>query len=224
MSGVTVVYHIWTGGQWRKPLREFSDALVAAEFTGLVRVGIVGPVGWEELRTEFPRLCRFPIVVADHGNEHLTLNAVRTMLISEHVQGPPDRVGGHVLYAHTKGSHDNTPFRDRWRRSMTNRLVGQWRSVAALLDTGQIDAVGSHWLTEAQFGSAIFSQTRPAPGSGFFGGNFWMARADYLRSLPPCPAEPRWAAESWIGTRRPRVYDLLPGWPNDRLWPELLAA
>jgi hypothetical protein len=106
---------------------------------------------------------------------------------------------------------------------MLSRVVKPWRDNLGLLEDGA-DAVGNHWLTEEGFpGMLTAGMTDPAPGSGFFGGNFWMARSDYIRTLPECPPEPRWQAESWIGWGYPRVVDLLPGWPHDNRWPEQCA-
>jgi hypothetical protein len=103
---------------------------------------------------------------------------------------------------------------------MTSRVIEGWESNRAWLEEG-FDAVGCHWLTEADHPGMFGPMTLPAEGSGFFGGNFWMARCDYLRTLPECEPEPRWKAESWIGLNKPRVVDLLPGWPHDNRWPEL---
>jgi hypothetical protein len=128
---------------------------------------------------------------------------------------------GAVLYCHTKGAYTVEPFRDRWRRSMARRVISPWRDHLRTLD--KLDAVGCHWLTEAVY-PGMFGATRPADGGGFFGGNFWVARCDYVRSLPPCVAEPRFEAERWIGLGRPRVLDLLPGWPHDNRWPDLLEG
>jgi hypothetical protein len=149
------------------------------------------------------------IAEADAGFESVTVNMVREYAREN---------DGAVLYAHSKGSSDTSPFRTRWRRSMISRVVANRRDNLALLATH--DAVGCHWLTEAAF-PGMFGPTTPANESGFFGGNFWMARCDYLRTLPVCEAEPRWKAEAWIGLGSPRVVDLLPGWPHDNRWPEL---
>jgi hypothetical protein len=45
-----------------------------------------------------------------------------------------------------------------------------------------------------------------------------MARCDYLRKLPYCLPGDRMNAELWIGLEKPRVLDLLPGWPNEGLF------
>jgi hypothetical protein len=140
----------------------------------------------------------------DGPSEAATLNAVREhALVND----------GAVLYAHTKGAADDSDFRVRWRHSMTNRVVVRWQEHLATLETGDVDAVGCHWLTPEAYPGMV--------NTPFFGGNFWMARCDYLRTLPPCPSEPRFEAELWVGRNNPRVIDLLPGWPDDNRWPEL---
>lgn len=202
---LAVFYHAYVGGRWQIPVAEHARALEHAGFTGTVRIGAVGP------REDRRRVVEcFPharlVAEADSGFEALTINALRGYAL-EH--------DGAVLYAHTKGAATVEAFRDRWRRSMTDRVIGRlWENVA-LLD--EVDAVGCHWLTEQQF-PGMFGPTLPP----FFGGNFWVARCDYLRTLPECPAEPRYEAERWIGLGNPRVRDLLPGWPHDNRWPELL--
>lgn len=140
-----------------------------------------------------------PTVMASAGWEQVTLRAVREYARTH---------DGAVLYAHTKGAHDTSDFRVRWRRSMCRRVVGNWRENLAMLD--EYDAVGCHWLTPGQYPSYV---TTP-----FFGGNYWMARCDYLRTLPECSTESRFDAERWIGLGNPKVFDLLPGWPGEELF------
>lgn len=123
------------------------------------------------------------------------------------------RNDGAVLYAHTKGAADPSEFNARWRRSMTDRVVRDWEHNLALLDHYQ--AVGCHWLTPERFPQHAQEFREGIP---FFGGNFWMARCDYLRTLPECPTEDRWQAERWIGMGGPRVLDLNPGWPAEELF------
>ena len=165
-------------------------------------VDMIDPWGWWILADACER----------EGFRVVTLNVLRDYA---------SRVDGALLYAHSKGAATVDPFRDRWRRSMLARVVRPWRENAALLE--EHDAVGCHWLTEEKFPGMFGVMTEPMDGSGFFGGNFWLARCDYLRTLPECPVSPRWQAESWIGWGKPRVVDLLPGWPHDNRWPELCA-
>lgn len=201
-------YHIWGDGHWRQPLAEFRSALDRSNFAGRVHYIVVGspdPNEWREYGVHTAGSCT-------EGNEYVTLNALR-----RHAQSHP----GATLYAHTKGAYENTDFRARWRRSMTHRVINGWPGNLTHLESGAADAVGCHWLTEAEYPGMFGPMTVPMEGSGFFAGNFWMATNNYLRRLPPCTAEPRWQAEAWIGLGRPRVVDLLPGWPHDNRWPEL---
>jgi hypothetical protein len=140
-------------------------------------------------------------VEADSGFEQVTLAKVR-----EYAQ---EHDGG-VLYAHTKGAQDVTDFRAKWRRSMTQLVVSDWRINLAHLE--RFDAVGCHWLTRE--GYPGFEQEFP-DGVPFFGGNFWIARCDYLRTLPEPSTRSRFDAERWIGLGAPRVLDLAPGWPSE---------
>lgn len=214
-TSLAAFYHVYADGAWPAPLSEFLHALDSTGFDGVLAVGIIGKP--ENRRRVSAALIRdwAPEIVAegDTGYEACTLNAVRAYARTHY---------GDVMYAHTKGASRPEPFRDRWRRSMTTKVVRAWRSNQDALKDG-VDAVGCHWLTEAAYPGMFGPMTIPTEGSGFFGGNYWIARCSYLRTLPPCPEEPRWAAESWIGLNKPRVVDLLPGWPHDNRWPELCS-
>lgn len=141
-----------------------------------------------------------------HGKEAVseipTLNMIRAFLIQH-----PD---WNVLYHHIKGvTHPNEPMYSRWRERMEAATVWGWRNCVYDLNMG-LDSAGAHWLTPEQFPS--MTQTC------FWGGTFWWATTDFLRTLPPLP-DPTWAnrfeAELWIGRgpRRPIVHDYFPGWP-----------
>jgi hypothetical protein len=202
---VTHFYHVFANGAWKQPVAEHVDALLAAGFEGNVHIGLVGtPERRKAARLALRRLPRATVAVeADEGWEQVTLAAVKTYAAER---------DGAVLYAHTKGAHDNTEFRAAWRRSMCRRVVERWRENLAALD--EYDAAGCHWLTPEQFpNSSEFKDGIP-----FFGGNFWIARCDYLRTLPDPPTETRFQAERWIGMGSPRVFDLLPGWPAEELF------
>jgi hypothetical protein len=211
---VAAFYHVWADGAWREPLAEFLESLDNSGFDGVFAIGLVGTPANRRQVTDLLADRWAPEVVAEapDGFEKPTLDAV--LAYARFYDGA-------VLYAHTKGAAENTEFRARWRRSMTRRVVDDWRDNLRLLE--EHDAVGCHWLTEAVFPGMFGPMTIPTEGSGFFGGNFWMARCDYLRILPACEPVPRWKAESWIGIGKPRVVDLLPGWPHDNRWPELCA-
>lgn len=180
-------YHVYATGAWEEPLREFLDALDRAEFEGHLYLGVVGSP--KEPILTGTRLHTL-VTAADEGGEQVTLAAVR-----EYAQ----IYDGAVLYAHTKGAARDYALQRPWRREVTEQLILPWRENLAALEDH--DVVGSSW------------QDWDDEPSGFLA-NFWMARCDYIRTLPPPPAARRTAAETWIGMSsplaKPRVYDLAP--------------
>ena len=199
-------YHCWAGDKhhgsaWREPAEEFVTALLEAEFPGKVRVGISG--GLAERMSTAPVFARLgsaaDICAAEpEGFEQVTIEAMHQWAKVADPATP-------VLYAHTKGAFNATSGNARWRRVMTEHVVGGWREcVAALADH---EVAGCHWLTPEAYPEHI------SPGKPMFGGNFWWARAGYLAVLPPVETANRWGAEGWLGRGNPKALDLLAGWP-----------
>ncbi len=201
-------YHVWASGTWPQPVAEHVAALAAAAFEGDVTVGLVGdPADREAVRGVMGQgLAAAGIPVSwlgwDSGYEQLTLSALRAWAR----KADPAAT---VLYAHAKGSADNSEWNAIWRRSMTHHVVGRWRECRTLLATGY-DTAGCHWLTPKQHHDP---PAHPLT-SPMYGGNFWWATAGYLAGLPEPGSSSRWDAESWIGLRSPHAADLLPGWPS----------
>ncbi len=120
----------------------------------------------------------------------------------------------YVLYFHLKGARHGTndALTMAWRRCMEGVVLTHWQRCVRALDEGY-ETAGAHWLTNAQYGSIV--------KRAFWGGNFWWAKAEFLRSLPALPAnrscrEDDFLAETWIGDgpRLPKALDLRPHWPN----------
>jgi hypothetical protein len=194
-------YHVYCGGAWQEPLTEYLEALDYSGFRGPLYWGAVGPD--DEIIEANGRIGIAPCAIAREGYEQVTLAEVARYAA---------RNSGAVMYAHTKGASDPDPYRSRWRRAMTLRVVDNWRSNLEALNTYQ--AVGCLWQVKGSHGGGWFKLP-------FFAGNFWMARCDYLRTLPECPNGDRMEAEEWLGMNDPKVLDVLPGWPSDARWPEL---
>jgi hypothetical protein len=72
-----------------------------------------------------------------------------------------------VLYCHTKGVSEPSRRRTLWRQLMNKVVVERWRENIALL--AEFDAVGFCYRTSA---------------TPHFAGNFFLARADWIASLP----------------------------------------
>jgi hypothetical protein len=216
MKPVRHYYHVYASGAWSEPVREHFEALGRAGFEGEITVGLVG---YDEDRAMarmmisshmrmwgFPALPEKNWIEAREGWEQLTLQKIHN-----DVQYTPGEFA--VLYAHTKGARDNSTWNALWRRSMTSHVVSGWESCAGFLERNGTDAVGCHWLTPEEH----HDPPDYVVDSPFFGGNFWVARASYLRRLPPLESQYRHQAEEWVGLANPMVRDVLPGWPTVRL-------
>lgn len=194
-------YHCWCDGAWRDPVTEHIQALADASFTGYFAVGLVGSNRNRHEALAQIREWREPnrIIAASTGFEQVTLTQAHRYAAKH---------DGAILYAHTKGAHDNTEFRALWRRSMTVNVVSRWRENLAALQDGA-DLVGCHWLTQERYPGIVADTPFP-----MLGGNYWIARCDYLRCLPSPTGGDRYAAEAWVGLGDPCVVDLTPGWPG----------
>lgn len=202
-------YHVYAVGDWQTPVEEHLTAMnesglsVALGDNGF-RVGIVGTPDESERVREFC-LDRVPSTqimrTCFEGWEQATLSYLR---VWEHLQ-PHD---GAVLYAHTKGVHDPSEINVAWRRSMEQVVVRGWRE--CLADLWTADAVGCHWLTAQEYPGQV--------DIPYFGGNWWWAKARYLRTLEEPRYINRWFGEAWLGSGNPSVVDRLPGWPDVSLF------
>lgn len=207
-------YHVYADGKWRAPLAEHLWALDRYGFEGPFYVGIVGKEAKRaEVIAEVEAL-RYPIGIfyADTGWEQVTLRALH-LWASSH--------DGDVFYAHTKGATSRSAeYARRWRQKMDYDLLTGWRRHARALEVGEVDVIGSHWHVQAGW------LPDRSEAVGCFAGNFWMARGEYLRSLPKCPVNSRYDAEAWIATNEPRVQSLAgPMGPFSKLpWGLLLSS
>ena len=104
--------------------------------------------------------------------------------------------GDNVLYCHTKGltSPRNESIRD-WRLYMSYFCIDKWQSA----NMDEYDTYGVDWVE------------KPQP---HYSGNFWIARGDYIASLPDISAiknnetvlTKRHNAEFWIGMNEGRHF------------------
>jgi hypothetical protein len=199
---VAAFYHCWCGGAWREPTSEFLVALDEGGFDGELHVGLVGsPEQRAEAVAEIRR--HRPVEVAAEADwtsaEVGPWEEVTISAVAEYAE----RHDGAVLYCHTKGSWHTELCQDRTRRMNTEALVLGWRECLTELDRGYDVVLG--------------------------GGNFWMARCDYLRRLPRCEAANRFQAEGWISLGReyarlppePYVAELAPPFGGDGSEPRL---
>lgn len=184
-------YHLYADGDWGRPVAEHLNAL---DLIGIPYRVTCGVVGTAENRAEAIACLpdSWEILEFQDGFEDRTLS-----LIHDRLTDVP------VMYAHTKGAGYPLPVSDAWRACMTRQVIGRWRTNLQALETH--DLVGAHWLTPDEW----FDVESP-----FFGGNYWWATAEHLRSLGPVNMVDRFSAERWIGSVPARVLNLVPGWPG----------
>ena len=210
---LAVFYHCLLSSEHRPIDPDYALRLITSQMDALKRSGLEDAasticVGVNGSHADaFAVACLAPqkAAVVNHGSkattEIPTLNLLRQFAL-EH----PDWA---VLYHHSKGV--STPNQaDGWRRRMELVTVWGWAECVKALEGGA-ECAGAHWLTPEKNPGVI--------ASPFFGGTFWWAKTDYLKTLPPLPDATwnnRYEAETWIGKspRRPRVRDFYPGWPS----------
>lgn len=193
-------YHVFADGNWQTPVTEHLDHLERSGLAAALDSFGVGIVGSHLNRLEVidfidRRLQIDHLAEAEDGWEQVTLNLML------------DRMGDSlVLYAHTKTAANYSDMHDQWRKSMTYFMVHRWRECVELL--GEYDTVGCHRI-EPEDGN---------PLQGFWGGNYWWARSEWLRTVPPLSYESRYHAEAWIGYGDGRRFDMNPGWPDPSIF------
>lgn len=117
----------------------------------------------------------------------------------------------YVVYTHSKGcSKPNSDHDRNWLRYLHYFMVENWKYCLKKLDEGY-EIVSAAWLERGEY-------------SPYFPGNFWWARASYLRRCKRLKTPPennfipqfrpdvhhRFDLEYWHGSGRPKLFDLQP--------------
>jgi hypothetical protein len=124
----------------------------------------------------------------------------------------------YVCYIHHKGVSSG---QHSWRHYMQYWNIEKWKECVAKLDEGY-DLCGASFLNN--------------PPHPFYAGNFFWARASYLRKCkrikspaennfqPQFSGQPhhRFDYECWHGSGNPKAYDMHPGPDNRWYWPPQL--
>ena len=189
------VYHIAAVNHWHEIVNEQLSLLAKAQFPGPIHCTFTGlEEEWgyvHHVAQRFGLDCRLA---------QLTKFADCEFPAMRLVEGLARDAEDIILYFHTKGvTRPNEWPHLMWRLFMNAHCLTGWQRMhEALARSAEHDCAGAGWIEWW--------------GTNAFAGNFWMAKAEYIRSLMPFDeyrvayGGTRWAAEHWInsrGTARP---------------------
>jgi hypothetical protein len=199
-------YHLYSQGYW---MDAWEEHIKKVQDSGLydrlesIKVGMVGAQINRDEAAEIVKVYDKVEIAASlpGGWEQETLDVIYNDIHSSEEET-------YVLYAHTKGSAYRSPISVWWRRDMNKHTIGRWQESIALLDD-EYDATGIYWRTMPMLGK------RSPVMHPHFSGNFWWAKASYLRTLGKPVRGNRYDAEAWIGYNvNIKQFDLYPGAPK----------
>jgi hypothetical protein len=195
VSRPTVFYHIACMGSWAQVVVEQLDSLAGVGLQGTVTSAILGTP--EQVQTCIDLASQRGITLRV-GYSHPDLKQFEAPTLEAVRRWARNHRNGAALYLHTKGvSRPPGPGKKAWRQLMERHVIQCWRENMSMLKN--VDAVGVGWYDD----------------NPHFSGNFWLARADWLASLPPigryqqkypdlktlgCSWD-RIACERWLGSR-----------------------
>lgn len=211
-------YHVWADGNWQFPLSRHVEALQVsglAEKLSSFEVGIVGQEKKREDVKKYLYTSGIKFKICNESNDGYEQETLDSLVSSANI------VDGYVLYAHTKGSYNDTIFEHSWTSSMNNDLIINWPTCINLLQDYAL--VGCHYAIPSERGMICYN-SNVGYDAGFFYGNFWWSHMRYLKALGRPFRSPltdggysRYDAEYWminlksIVKDKPfRVYDLNP--------------
>lgn len=162
---VIAFYHIACMGHWREVVWEQLRVLSRAGFPGLIRISFIG------------RMQDWPFVELAAKKLRLNIMLIHQSTNLREFESPALReldavcragYEGAVLYFHTKGvSAPGHPNKTYWRWIMNAYVLNRWEECVA--DLEDHDIAGVCW--------------EDCDPRSHFCGNFWWARADWIRKL-----------------------------------------
>ena len=202
---IEIVYHVATLNCWERVVQEQLEAL---ERSGLgdacdrLTMTVVGPdiAKVDQLLTRFSFYSKTRLIHA-----HPDVRVCEFPGIEAAKQIALEKGDANILYMHSKGITHLQNARAKnvrsWRRYLEYFLIDEWQKCQEALQSANL--CGAEWL------NCTKTIARQMETPGFFAGNFWWARADYLqtcRDAPPRPWNPeqlyrdRYFCEVFIAT------------------------
>jgi len=184
-----IVYHVASMGDWQEVVTEQLNLLVSVGLKDcklyLTHVGPLSDTEWLLSSSQANGL--FPTL--ERRDDNVMHYETFAMILIERLAKLSDEP---IMYFHTKGVSASWHQGKRmWRKLMEREVISGWRNHLPELEQDEYDAVGVNWC---QWDDPHFS------------GNFWIARADWIRKLPDYVAYHhskslvRTSCEFWIGS------------------------
>lgn len=182
-----VVWHVAAMGNWQAVVKEQLRVLKESELDDITCTFVGKGLDWFLLQC----ISEGIRVYIAQANENISHYETFAML---HIEKFVKTSEEPVLYLHTKGvSQPQCSQRPKWRKVMHEMVIRRWKQNLGFLT--DFDAVGVNWI------GGVVSSNSP-----HFSGNFWLARAEWLRKLPnfvkyhASRGFIRLSCESWIGS------------------------
>lgn len=137
-----------------------------------IRIGVVGEVPYKEpLLTKISLEPESPIEYFHNPDIHLYEGWTLQRLWND-VQMMDET--SLVWYVHTKGAVSNNPLGvQAWRHEMEDVVIHGWQRCIYVLEHQMIGCYGAHYFAHDD-----------VKGRYFIPGNFWWAKASYIKTLP----------------------------------------
>lgn len=188
---IEIVYHIATLNQWEDVVKEQLQTLQSSglgEACDHITITVVGPhvQKVQSLVQSMPFYSKVRVIDAGKDVRLCEFPGIAMVQKIAH-----ERTDANILYFHSKGVSyqdvDSSRNVRSWRRYMEYFTIECWRDCIEALQS--FNACGAEWL------NCHYSLTSKMEVPGFFAGNFWWARADYLctcTQLPEKINDPQW--------------------------------
>ena len=217
-------YHLFLpSGAERRGLDIFDEHMTELLMSGLQqkleRMIVIVVSRWANARNEVlrraPQVQVWQVACGHEMATHIRLQADLATIPDEAL----------IFYAHSKGvtyserdprGPDELRKATDWRRTMSNICVTLWPEAVRPLIDDDFDVSGAFYLTPERWKPHCAAMGIAFGDCPFFGGNFWWARAGFLKILPKVELNAdRFFAERWIGMMPHRAasafYNMWPG-------------
>ncbi|MBF8263996.1 MAG: hypothetical protein HW387_1661 [Parachlamydiales bacterium] len=173
---IEVVYHIATLNRWEDIAKEQLQTMQSSglgEACDHITITVVGP-HIQKVQCLLQSMPYYSKVRIIHAGEDVRLCEFPGIEMVQKIAH--ENTDANILYFHSKGvSHQDEDLSrnaQSWRRYMEYFTIECWKECIEALQS--FNACGVEWLNGRHSGTAKIEIP------GFFAGNFWWARADYL--------------------------------------------